>query len=521
MTRRSRLRFTAATALAVMLFLLGGAQQVNAVLSAVGPNDPVTGYPVYYQDGNGLGLELCQSAATTINGSLCGLVAEPGFFNGTPPFTFNPLNFPSEAFWFSAGATVDTAAGGALYVAALEAAFNNGDPVNGDQVSFARIRIRVDVPQPGGTYTVIHPYGVRVFPNVAPGTRAINFTDDFGLVPPPPTNFNGALGGAIGPFLRSTGGDIVVGTETFIGDPNVTTTVTGSPFGTNFFRIEGPNIGGPGINFVQVNEFALLGKVFDGVLPTPLTLDRVTYSRDATGTDLAVFATSAPTAAVSVTGVPAPATPVPMDSNGAGSFFADIQNLASLPTVVSVEALNPPNDPTTLTTTPADMVTITRADYNTTSRVLTVSATSSDRGTPAPILTAIGWGPLVAGTFSTTLPTPGTPPPSVSVSSSAGGLDTHLVNIVNAPPVPPDTITITNAIFLRGTRTWSVLGTGSVPGNTITVSLNGQAIGTATVLATRRWRVLVRGSAVIAVAGDSVSATSNGQGTASRVVVVR
>lgn len=529
MTNRMSARLTVATALAVTLLVLGGAQHANAALSAVGPIDPVHGYPVYYQDGNGLGLELCQSAADAGNGNLCLLAAE-GAFNGIPPFTFNPLNFPSESFWFLAEASADTGGGtgSALFVAALEAAFTGEDPIATEQISFARIRIRVDIPATGGgTYTVIHPYGVNVFNNVSPGTRAINFTDDVGIVEPPPEDFNGALAGAIGPFLRSAAGDVVVGDETFIGDPNVPGPVIGSPFGTNFFRIEGPNIGGPVINFVQVNDFALLGKVFNGVLPTPLTLDRVTYSRDAAGTDVAVFATSAATASLTVTGDPAPATPVLMDSNGAGNFFSDIQNLASRPVGISVTAdTGGANLPTTLTTVPADIVTITRAEYNTTSKTLTVSATSSDGGTSPPILTAIGFGQLVAGTFSTVIEAPvlggkPTPPPSVTVSSSAGGIDTHPVSIVSTPPVPPDTVTVLRALYVRGTSTWSILGTGTVPGNTISVSLNGQNIGTANVLATRRWRVLVRGSAVSAVLGDSVTATSNGQGSASRVVVVR
>lgn len=514
--------FSMTLALIVVLSLVGIAQQGHAALSAVGPVDPATGFPVFYQDGNGLGLDLCTSAADAGNGNLCLLAAEPPFFNGAPPLTFTPLNFPSELFWFLAEASVPTAAGDSLYVAAVEAAFANEDPVNGDQVSFARIRIRVDIPEPGGNYTVIHPYGVHTFQNVAPGVNGINFTDDVGLVPPPPPSFNGALAGAIGPFLRSTGGDIIVGAETFVGDPNVPTTVVGSPFGTNFFRIEGPNIGGPGIDFVQVNDFTLLGKISTGVLPTPLTLDRVSYSRDAAGVDLSVFATSATTATLTVTGTPVPATPVLMDASGTGSFFASIQNLASLPTVVSVTAdPGAGNLPTTLSTTPADIVLISRAEFNTTSRILTISATSSDLGPPAPTLTAIGFGALAGGTLSVSIPAPGTPPAQVTVTSSGGGVDSHLVSIVSAPPAPADTVGILRAVFVARLGAWTILGTGSVPGNTITVTLNGQSIGTANVLANGRWRLVVRGSPVVAVAGDSITATSNGQGTANRAVVVR
>src|SRR5262249_22979647 len=36
-------------------------------------------------------------------------------------------------------------------------------------------------------------------------------------------------------------------------------TITGSPAGTNVFRIDGPNVGGPGVNSVSTNLFSLLG----------------------------------------------------------------------------------------------------------------------------------------------------------------------------------------------------------------------------------------------------------------------
>jgi hypothetical protein len=53
----------------------------------------------------------------------------------------------------------------------------------------------------------------------APGTRAINNTVDIGVGAP--GNFTGALDGAIGPFLTAATGLSKVGTEQFIGDPNI------------------------------------------------------------------------------------------------------------------------------------------------------------------------------------------------------------------------------------------------------------------------------------------------------------
>src|SRR5262249_49029303 len=56
----------------------------------------------------------------------------------------------------------------------------------------------------------------------------------------------------------------------FIGHGGIPHAITGSPFGTNFFRIEGPNVGGPGVNSVQTNIFSILiAKVY--VRPATVT----------------------------------------------------------------------------------------------------------------------------------------------------------------------------------------------------------------------------------------------------------
>ncbi len=74
-----------------------------------------------------------------------------------------------------------------------------------------------------------------------------------------PLDFTGALNGGIGPFLRwDTGYPIIIGNERFIGDPNVPHTVTGSPTGNNFVRIDGPassDLRSPGISSIQTNHF--------------------------------------------------------------------------------------------------------------------------------------------------------------------------------------------------------------------------------------------------------------------------
>src|SRR4051812_17169167 len=76
-----------------------------------------------------------------------------------------PGNFPDEAFYFSAEAEmlVGGPAGSARarLILALEAAFGGtGAVVDGQQMVFGRIRLRIDDVEPGRTYTATGPYGV-------------------------------------------------------------------------------------------------------------------------------------------------------------------------------------------------------------------------------------------------------------------------------------------------------------------------------------------------------------------------
>lgn len=220
----------------------------------------------------------------------------------------------------------------ALLVLALEGLGANGAAlVDGNQAVFTRTRIRVDVPV-AGTYRITHPYGSRDYVVTTPGLKAINQTLDLGVVdlpgppvvpvaqnflvamndgpipPAPPSPVNPLLdagivnttGATVGPFLvpanthggfftandpaTFAGGPIVLnGVATYLGLPfappnpltptiltNVFQPVTGSPVGTNFFRIE---LLTPPADFflnaaestqvVQFNDFLLIGKLFD------------------------------------------------------------------------------------------------------------------------------------------------------------------------------------------------------------------------------------------------------------------
>jgi PKD repeat protein len=263
---------------------------ISAQLTAVGAVNPVHGFPSSYTDAGATALQPCLS-----NTGFCLLAAAVNLLNPGAPFPQNfGGTFPDEFLYWAGDATMTTNGGGqALLVMALTGSFANGLVVPGDQVVFGRIRLRIDNLQVGSNYRITTPYGVfNIVPTVA-GRRSINFTQDIGIATP--GVFTTALNSGIGPFLRWDSGLPIVDVagNQFIGDPNIEHTVTGSPTGTNFFRIEGPNVGGPGINAIQTNLFSVVGMVNPVAAPvanftaTPTTGNaplNVAFTSTSTGT---------------------------------------------------------------------------------------------------------------------------------------------------------------------------------------------------------------------------------------------
>ncbi|MFM9383824.1 Ig-like domain-containing protein [Pseudomonas sp. UV AK001] len=442
----------ALNALGLTISLTGSA---FAQLAAVdpGPYTFATGkFPMWYQDNNLLSMELCQSRAAssrvpaaTPPAYMCTLLPEPGIFDDTLPMVF-PDNWPPEAFWFLAETNIPNNGAGFgmdAYVAGIEAAFASGNPVDGDQQSFARIRIRVNVPV-AGTYTITHPYGVETVTVTTPGRRAINITKDVGIGAP--GNFSGALNGAIGPFLRSINGPYTEvnpdtgNIETFVGDPNLTEAVTGSPFNTNFVRIVGPSAAGT----IQTNLFTVAGKVLDNRQQTHVEIDRATYRRTSAGVRAEVFAKADNSSTLcfreSLALLPGP-PPTPCQtsllSDNNGLFFGQRLGNGTLPSVVVVTATNPAGTtrPTAASSKLTDVVKIQTARYSWANHSLLIEATSTDE-VAVPDMVAQGYGRLSkTGTLQKiTVADLTQPPATVTVKSAAGGSDTEPVVVVgNAP----------------------------------------------------------------------------------------
>jgi hypothetical protein len=460
--------------LVVMGLLLVFATSAQAVLFRVGPSDvpspPGNGYPLWYQDTVGFALDLC-IPQTLAQLDACLVAPVPGDPDPTLPFVF-PTNWLDEFFWYGADAVLNfdtTNTNSALLVQALEAAFGGGPPAVGDQIVFGRIRIRIDAPV-DGTYTVTYPYGEQEFSDVTAGGGAINVTSDIGIGSP--GDFTGALNSAIGPFLTPTvdangtpvESPINIDGDLFLTDGVTETEVTGSPFGNNFFRVCVDGSSGLGLDksefIVGVNDcmetrlFTVFGKVHQGAIASPFTVDRATYARSAGSARVDVFANASPgpgagTPSLSLgdaAGISMPSVLMNGPTTDMGQFYGqsipfDANAIPAAVIVTNVADI----PPSSLTQVLVDEVTISQANFNATDQTLTITAASSDELVP-PQLFAIGLpGSLTGsdeltttlgagarqGTFPKPLFPPSTggpvPPLAVTVLSSAGGQDTEFV----------------------------------------------------------------------------------------------
>jgi VCBS repeat-containing protein len=333
---------------AVVLAL--AAAPAHAVLERMGPVDKspaVGGFPSWFQDKTGITMEFCDlKTQAELDGGWCVLIPPDGSF----PETF-PNAFFDEHFYYRAdNGLVDTANSfRARLVIALESAFANGPPVDGDQMVFGRVRIFMPRLPFDGDYRVITPYSDVTYYDQKAGDRIFE-TLDIGIACI--NTFECALNSPIGPFLLPSpvaGGaevppypdlvtappgtdphyDILVaqggttpdpGTgKKYVADPGRVGPVTGSSLpnfiaydvngpaaGTsrnhNTFRVEVrvPSPTHDGMVFYTLDgetNFAMGGRLMTGSLPGNVNNARSTYKADAAGavTDLDVFAQASPT----------------------------------------------------------------------------------------------------------------------------------------------------------------------------------------------------------------------------------
>jgi hypothetical protein len=505
-----------------------GAVSAQAALERVGPQNPapsVGNFPAWYQDQTGLTLEFCDPInQAEVDGGWCLLL--PGDVNIPEVF---PTNFFDEHFYFAAGANLTANVGNkATLVLAVESAFATGPAAVGDQITFGRIRVRLNTAPVTGTYRFIHPFGEEIFQNVQAGDR-IFFTDDVGINCPPGGPFDCALATRIGPFLLPAalpGGPEEapisgpVPGKLYIADPARLGPVTGSALpdfvdstgavrNHNIFRIEGPpgsHLGGVGQDWIETIDFTLMGRIFTGAIPGRVTVDRASYERTGSAQKMDVFATGLPTtlgrlpaqprppavrpqlsffeAACATTaggGLAAPAGAAERQMLDADTAFWGQSSPPVVPAEVCVKdaAARDANGaivPAFFAKRVTDQVTITEAIYDPSQARLSVKASSSDVLVP-PILTVAGFGEIPAGSDQLLFGPLAAPGAKVRVLSSAGGaaeLATKIGFVSNVPP--PGPVAVNDAFTFdedSGTHVLDVVGndTGAAGGTVTLLSL--------------------------------------------------
>ena len=291
------------------------APPAHAVLQRVGPVDPANGYPAWYQDANGMALELCLPAtqADLISGICFITPAEVT----TVPEVF-PTNWSQEHFYYftSAVMTMASATPGQTtpikVLQGLEATFNTPTAEPGQQITFARWRVQAPQAQAGmacsGNFTVYSPGRAPKTIPVTAGGRLFD-TEDLGIG----TDFTGALNGGVGPFVTRavTPGGVAAPLATgadgkkylSAGDLGpITGSALDNPFWVgsgaplpafaippeirnmpkiNYFMVSGPGIASGNCAAQEavwaINDIAVIGRVNTAAIASRTNIDRATF----------------------------------------------------------------------------------------------------------------------------------------------------------------------------------------------------------------------------------------------------
>jgi hypothetical protein len=351
-------------------------------LKAAGPIDPENGFPLWFEDTNGVRLELGLNPNPLNPDPFIPAIGEMD--RPTELLAF-PNNFPEESFYFTAEAELPIGGNGtvgrARVILALEAAFGGaGTPAQGLNVVFARIRVRMDDLTPEAEYIVTHPYGVTDAIKADERGR-VAYTQDLGFVEGDGTAVLSS--GQVAPFLVGTSAV----PDGYIGDGVTEQKVTGSPFNTNFVMIEGPRIREGGGNpdpsdptnqdRVWSDRFTLQGRKATRV---GAVVEGATYAKSGNQSShvLSVHARSGAGQDLRLV-----ASGVHFKLDGDGEFYMGLGQATQLPTdarLVNISDSPPSSSPVTFT----DRVIVESALHDRAAGTLTIKARSSD---PSAVLT--------------------------------------------------------------------------------------------------------------------------------------
>ncbi|MSX70892.1 MAG: hypothetical protein F2752_04920, partial [Actinobacteria bacterium] len=300
-------------AIVAALAAMALAQPAQAILQRVGPVDPATGYPAWYQDANGLAVELC--TPTTQADLVSGICLVTPAEVVVVPEVF-PTNWSQEHFYYftSAVMRVASATPGVTtplkVLTGVEASFNTPTPEAGQQITFGRWRVQAPQANAGmacaGTFTIYSPHRAPKVIPLAAGARLFD-TEDIGIGP----DFNGALNGAAGPFAMraATPGGIAapfaIGADgkqyLSAGDLGpITGSAVPNPFvapnplpafaippeirampKTNYFMVSGPGVASGNCATQEavwaLNDISVIGRVNTAAIASRTNIERATF----------------------------------------------------------------------------------------------------------------------------------------------------------------------------------------------------------------------------------------------------
>lgn len=398
----------------------------------LGPPDVLHHFPGYVTDARNQAVQLCLDG----DGVSGPCLFDPAANAPTSPWA-QLVGFGAEAAYSVARSTILMPSGRRAELSVgLHAGYAPGGPADGAQQLISRVSYRIQVAGPG-QYLVYHPF--LAYPACQPELHTVSVAAP-NLIEHTAQRASGApfrtlLGGDSGAVLRWDPAVAPAAPAGYLGDPQVTHPLVGSPCGVNSFRIEGPNIGGARVNLVQTSAFRVAGKAYTaGPTAAPLSVDRATYTRNAQATRLNIYGRADPTATVTLLPVVAisPGTSVRPDADG-NFFIQVVAPVATLPG--SVALTTNPNDPAArILVIVQDRLDITSAVYTPATRTLVVRVQS---GEPAPLSPLIAYAgdttsqPMtrvgLTSEYIATFTNMAVPPPAVSVVSGRGARDTALV----------------------------------------------------------------------------------------------
>ncbi|MFG1608409.1 hypothetical protein [Actinoplanes sp. NPDC049265] len=405
------------------------------------------GFPAWYRDSNNVRLEACVTADDPLCPVLLDEVPNPDL-----PVSY-PDNFPGEFFYQLAGSTVTLANGVRATVGLdLEGAWANGEVIDGDQMVFGRIRIRFAAPE-GQRFRITHPYGID---DIVATDKGVNMTEDIGTTP---LAFGQALNSRVGPFLKWDPAVLPAAPAGYTGDPGVDHKVVGSPYNTNFVRIEqlDPATGAVTAQVGFNDLFSVQGRFATNA---GVDIDQATYTTNADGTGFVeVYATSEPGQAIEVASNPALGFRGTRLRGQNGKYYGRFPVTTEVPDGATIEVVNNSDRPVARKTAKlVDVVRITGVQYNANNGRLQVSATSSDDDASPGVLTVDGFGPITGQPFTGVQ----APPPSITVRSSGGGSATAALTGTGRlflPDRPVAAATVANPVVVG--QTVQLDGSGS------------------------------------------------------------